>query len=77
MKVGFIGLDHMGSGMAASLIKAGHDVTVYNRTSWKSDDFVRKGAVAASRIAVACAGDVRGRSPRFRWSPRSGRRLST
>ena len=58
MKVGFIGLGHMGSGMAASLIKAGHDVTVYNRTSSKADDLVRKGAVAASRIAEACAGDA-------------------
>jgi 3-hydroxyisobutyrate dehydrogenase-like beta-hydroxyacid dehydrogenase len=58
MKVGFIGLGHMGSGMAASLIKAGHDVTVYNRTSSKADDLVRKGAVGASRIAEACAGDA-------------------
>src|ERR1700751_718394 len=48
----------MGSGMAASLIKAGHDVTVYNRTSSRADDLVRKGAVAASRIAEACGGDA-------------------
>jgi 3-hydroxyisobutyrate dehydrogenase-like beta-hydroxyacid dehydrogenase len=32
MNVGFIGLGHMGSGMAANLVKAGHTVTVYNRT---------------------------------------------
>jgi 3-hydroxyisobutyrate dehydrogenase-like beta-hydroxyacid dehydrogenase len=32
MKVGFVGLGHMGSGMAASLLKAGHEVIVYNRT---------------------------------------------
>ena len=31
MKVGFIGLGHMGAGMAASLLSAGHQVTVYNR----------------------------------------------
>ena len=28
MRVGFIGLGHMGSGMAANLVKAGHDVTI-------------------------------------------------
>lgn len=32
MKVGFIGLGRMGTGMAADLLKAGHEVTVYNRT---------------------------------------------
>lgn len=32
MDVGFIGLGRMGAGMAANLLKAGHRVTVYNRT---------------------------------------------
>jgi 3-hydroxyisobutyrate dehydrogenase-like beta-hydroxyacid dehydrogenase len=36
MKVGFIGLGHMGAGMAANLLKAGHAVTVYNRTRAKA-----------------------------------------
>ena len=36
MNVGFIGLGHMGSGMAANLVKAGHTVTVYNRTEGRS-----------------------------------------
>ena len=58
MKVGFIGLGHMGSGMAASLIMAGHEVTVYNRTRSKLDDLVKKGGVAASSISEACAGDA-------------------
>jgi phosphoglycerate dehydrogenase-like enzyme len=31
MKIGFIGLGHMGAGMAANLLKAGHEVSVYNR----------------------------------------------
>ena len=35
MKIGFIGLGLMGAGMAANLLKAGHDVTVYNRTRTK------------------------------------------
>jgi 3-hydroxyisobutyrate dehydrogenase-like beta-hydroxyacid dehydrogenase len=29
MKLGFIGLGHMGAAMAANLIKAGHDVSVF------------------------------------------------
>jgi 3-hydroxyisobutyrate dehydrogenase-like beta-hydroxyacid dehydrogenase len=32
MKIGFIGLGNMGSGMARDLINAGHTLTVYNRT---------------------------------------------
>jgi 3-hydroxyisobutyrate dehydrogenase-like beta-hydroxyacid dehydrogenase len=58
MKVGFIGLGQMGFGMAASLLKAGHEVTVYNRTPSKADGLVKKGAVVAKRISDACAGDA-------------------
>jgi 3-hydroxyisobutyrate dehydrogenase-like beta-hydroxyacid dehydrogenase len=35
MKVAFFGLGIMGRGMAANLVKAGHDVTVWNRTPGK------------------------------------------
>src|ERR1700737_3361769 len=31
MHIGFIGLGQMGAGMAANLVKAGQDVTVYHR----------------------------------------------
>jgi 3-hydroxyisobutyrate dehydrogenase-like beta-hydroxyacid dehydrogenase len=58
MKVGFIGLGHMGAGMAASLLKAGHDVTVYNRTRTKVDALVARGAKAASSVSNACRGDA-------------------
>jgi 3-hydroxyisobutyrate dehydrogenase-like beta-hydroxyacid dehydrogenase len=37
MKVGFIGLGRMGSAMAANLLAAGHDLTVYNRTEAKAE----------------------------------------
>jgi 3-hydroxyisobutyrate dehydrogenase-like beta-hydroxyacid dehydrogenase len=57
MRVGFIGLGHMGAGMAANLIKAGHDVTVYNRTKSKADPLVKQGAKAASDVADACNSD--------------------
>lgn len=36
MKIGFIGLGQMGHGMAANLIKAGHEVTLYNRSAGKA-----------------------------------------
>ena len=58
MKVGFIGLGHMGAGMAASLLSAGHQVTVYNRTRAKADELIRKGATAAATISDACRGDA-------------------
>ncbi|MDX6304465.1 MAG: hypothetical protein QOI77_1434, partial [Blastocatellia bacterium] len=40
MKVGFIGLGNMGSAIARNLIKAGHDLTVYNRTQSRAEPFV-------------------------------------
>ena len=58
MKVGFIGLGNMGSGMAANLIKAGHEVTVYNRTPRKAQKLVEEGARHAARVADACGGDA-------------------
>lgn len=58
MKVGFIGLGNMGSGMTTNLIKAGHEVTVYNRTSSKAEPLVKLGALYAARIADACQGEV-------------------
>ena len=35
MRVGFIGLGNMGSGIAANLLKAGHELTVFNRSPEK------------------------------------------
>ncbi|MDW6020706.1 NAD(P)-dependent oxidoreductase [Mesorhizobium sp. BAC0120] len=58
MKVGFIGLGHMGSGMAASLLKAGHELTVYNRTRTKMDPLVAQGAHPSASVSDACRGDV-------------------
>lgn len=58
MKVGFIGLGNMGVGMAANLLKAGHEVTVYNRTASKADLLVKQGAHLSTRVADACRGDV-------------------
>ncbi|MDB5464955.1 MAG: 6-phosphogluconate dehydrogenase [Phenylobacterium sp.] len=56
MKVGFIGLGRMGAGMAASLLKAGHEVTVYNRTPSKAAALAARGAKVAVTVADACRG---------------------
>jgi 3-hydroxyisobutyrate dehydrogenase-like beta-hydroxyacid dehydrogenase len=58
MKVGFIGLGHMGAAMAANLVKAGHDVTVFNRSPGKSGALVDLGARNAATLADACAADA-------------------
>ena len=58
MQVGFIGLGRMGAAIAANLLKAGHDVTVYNRTRSKLEPLVAQGAKAAADVAAACRGDA-------------------
>ena len=58
MNVSFIGIGSMGSGMAANLVRAGHTVTVYNRTKEKVEPLVALGAKAAKSLADACRGDV-------------------
>jgi 3-hydroxyisobutyrate dehydrogenase-like beta-hydroxyacid dehydrogenase len=58
MKIGFIGLGNMGAGMAANLLKAGHDVTAYNRSQDKVAALAAQGATPAKTVAEACGGDV-------------------
>jgi 3-hydroxyisobutyrate dehydrogenase-like beta-hydroxyacid dehydrogenase len=58
MRVGFIGMGHMGRGMASSLLKAGHEVTVYNRTRAKAEALAAEGAKVAETIAEACQGEA-------------------
>lgn len=58
MKVGFIGLGQMGAGMAASLIRGGHELTVYNRTREKARPLADMGAKVANSVEEACRGEV-------------------
>lgn len=58
MQVGFIGLGNMGSGMAANLLKAGHALTVYNRTPAKAEALVAEGGRLAKTPREAARGDV-------------------
>lgn len=67
MKVSFIGLGVMGFPMAGHLVKAGHDVTVYNRTESKAVAWAEKFkgqykltpklAVQGSSIVFICVGN--------------------
>ncbi len=59
MKVGFIGLGIMGHPMATHILKAGYDLTVFNRTVQRTEDLVQAGATLASSPAeVALRSDV-------------------
>ena len=59
-KVAFLGLGVMGFPMAGHLVKAGHDVTVYNRTGKKAEDWVakHKGRKAATPADAAKGADI-------------------
>lgn len=67
MKVSFLGLGVMGYPMAGHLAKAGHDVTVYNRTAAKAEKWVTefggkaaatpKEAAVGQEIVFACVGN--------------------
>jgi 3-hydroxyisobutyrate dehydrogenase-like beta-hydroxyacid dehydrogenase len=56
MRVGFIGLGRMGSGMARNLLRAGHEVLVFNRSREKAEALVAEGARVAGSPAGACHG---------------------
>jgi 3-hydroxyisobutyrate dehydrogenase and related beta-hydroxyacid dehydrogenases len=55
-KIAFLGLGMMGSRMAARLLEAGHELTVWNRASARAAPLARLGATAASSPAAAVAG---------------------
>ncbi len=60
MQVAFIGLGVMGYPMAGYLSKAGHDVTVYNRTSSKAEQWCNEfeGRAAPTPAAAAEGADI-------------------
>jgi 3-hydroxyisobutyrate dehydrogenase-like beta-hydroxyacid dehydrogenase len=64
--IGWLGTGRMGAVMAARLIDAGEDVTVWNRTASKTGPLVAKGARAVERISDLGRpgrGDLRGARP--------------
>jgi len=58
-RIGLIGLGLMGRPMGMNLLKAGHSLTVWNRTAARADELVAAGAVLAkSPRELAAASDV-------------------
>src|ERR671924_1625119 len=58
MRVGVAGLGLMGSGITTRLINSGHQVSVYNRTRSKAQQFSSKATVALSPRELADACDL-------------------
>ena len=66
-KIAFLGLGVMGGPMAGHLVRAGHDVTVYNRTSAKAEAWVAaqggawaktpREAAGGAEFVMACVGN--------------------
>ncbi len=55
-RIGWIGLGTMGLPMASHLVKAGYELTVYNRTPEKVETLVKLGAKVASSPALLAKG---------------------
>ncbi|HSP38244.1 MAG TPA: NAD(P)-dependent oxidoreductase [Frankiaceae bacterium] len=53
MRIAFLGLGRMGSAMARHVLDAGHDLTVWNRSSGKADELVQAGATEAKSVGEA------------------------
>ena len=59
MRIAFLGLGLMGTAIAGNILKAGHDLTVWNRSPEKADDLVAAGARrAATPIEAVSGADV-------------------
>lgn len=50
-RLGFVGLGVMGAPMAGHLLRAGHEVTVWNRTRGKAEPLAAQGASVASSLS--------------------------
>jgi 3-hydroxyisobutyrate dehydrogenase-like beta-hydroxyacid dehydrogenase len=58
MRIGFIGLGMMGAPIAANLLKAGHELTVWNRTPDKARSLTEAGATLAATAREAASGNA-------------------
>ncbi len=56
MRVAFLGLGRMGVPMAAHVARAGHDLTVWNRTPGKAGPLLELGATESRRVSDAVSG---------------------
>jgi 3-hydroxyisobutyrate dehydrogenase-like beta-hydroxyacid dehydrogenase len=58
MDVGLIGLGGMGTGIAKSLLRGGHRVTVFNRTRARAEALQADGAIVAATVSDACRAGI-------------------
>jgi len=56
MRIAFLGLGRMGAGMAAHIVRGGHELTVWNRSPGKAGPLVELGAAEAPGVKAAVAG---------------------
>src|SRR6202051_2640284 len=56
MRIGFLGLGNMGAAIAANLVRASHEVTVWNRSAEKARPLVELGATLAATPKAAATG---------------------
>ena len=57
-KIGWIGAGRMGTPMAERLLKAGHDVSIWNRTRAKAEPLAAKGGKIVDKLSDLAACDV-------------------
>jgi 3-hydroxyisobutyrate dehydrogenase len=57
-RLGWIGMGRMGQPMAERLLKAGHDLSIWNRTRAKAEPLAAKGATVVDRPADLAGVDV-------------------
>src|SRR5580693_3478180 len=57
-KIGWIGMGRMGSAMAERLVKAGYDLSVWNRTRSKAEPLAKSGAKIVDKLADLAGVDV-------------------
>lgn len=58
MDIGFIGIGAMGECMVRNLLKAGHRVTVFNRTTARAEALRAEGAIVAESVEMAAANEI-------------------
>jgi len=56
MNIAFLGLGQMGAAIAGNILRAGHDLTVWNRSPAKADELVGQGARLAATPRQAAEG---------------------
>src|SRR5437763_715526 len=57
-RIGWIGMGRMGYPMAERLLKAGHDVSIFNRTRAKAEPLAQKGGKIVDRPADLAGVDI-------------------